>query len=91
MIVVSAVAIFAALFLLVRVAWPGGRVGKGRLGIERRPVNLGRSVGDVLGETRRRRLGQALALGEGDVRRSSRRSFRTSCARWSCHCGPASV
>jgi tight adherence protein B len=67
MIVVSAISIFAALFILVRLAWPGNRVKKRRLGIERGPVNLGRSLDSALGEERRRRLSQALALAGSDT------------------------
>jgi tight adherence protein B len=64
MIVASAVAIFGALFLLVQLVWPANRVSKSRLGIERRRVNLGASIGDVLGEKRRRRLSHALVLAD---------------------------
>jgi tight adherence protein B len=48
MIALSAAAIFAALFLLVLLAWPDRRVSKSRLGIERKPFTPGKSLAAML-------------------------------------------
>ena len=65
MIALSGAAIFAALFLLVLMAMPGQRVRKSRLGIERRPVDVGRSMNDLLERHGKRRgIAQALALAD---------------------------
>jgi tight adherence protein B len=63
MIAVSVAAIFVALFILVLMAWPGHRVRRSRLGIERKPVDVARSMNDILERHGKRpRLAQALAL-----------------------------
>jgi|SoiMethySBSTD1v2_1073268.scaffolds.fasta_scaffold622176_2 tight adherence protein B len=61
MIVVCAVAIFAALLILLLLAFPGQRVKRSRLGIERKPVDVGRSMNEFL-ERRGKRQGLAQAL-----------------------------
>jgi tight adherence protein B len=63
MIAISIAAIFVALFILVLMAWPGQRVRRSRLGIERKPVDVARSMNDFLERHGKRRgLAQALAL-----------------------------
>ena len=42
-------AIFASLFILVMLALPKRRVSRKRLGIEREPMSLGRSLDGLLG------------------------------------------
>jgi tight adherence protein B len=65
MIALSGVAVFAGLFLLILMALPGPRVGKSRLGIERKPMNVGRSMNDFLERHGKRRgIAQALALAD---------------------------
>jgi tight adherence protein B len=62
MIFISAAAIFVALFILVLMAWPGQRVRRSRLGIERKQVDVARSMNDMLERHGKRRgLVQALA------------------------------
>jgi tight adherence protein B len=67
MIALSVVAVFLALFLLIHMALPGGRVSKERLGIELERLNLGQSVENVLGTERQRRLAQSLSLADVKV------------------------
>jgi tight adherence protein B len=67
MIVVSAAAIFLALFLLATLALPQRRISKRRLGVERQHVNAGQAVGDFL-ERRGHRRGIAQALALADVK-----------------------
>jgi tight adherence protein B len=63
MIVLSGAAVFLALFILVMVAVPGQRVKRSRLGIDRKPVDVGRSMNDFLERRGKRRgLAQALSL-----------------------------
>jgi tight adherence protein B len=65
MIALSGAAIFAALLILVLMAMPGPRVRKSRLGIERKPVDVGRSMNDFLERHGKRRgIAQALALAD---------------------------
>jgi tight adherence protein B len=66
MIVVSVLAVFAALFLLVLMALPGPHVKKSRLGIERERLNLGKSM-DAFLERHGKRRGLAQALNLADV------------------------
>jgi tight adherence protein B len=63
MIAVSVAAVFVALFILVLMAWPSHRVRRSRLGIERKPVDVARSMNGILERHGKRpRLAQALAL-----------------------------
>jgi tight adherence protein B len=65
MIAPSGAAIFAALFILVLMAWPGQRVRKSRLGIERKPISPSRSMNGFLERHGRRRgIAQALVLAD---------------------------
>jgi tight adherence protein B len=66
MIVASGVAIFLALFILVMLAWPAQKVRKSRLGIERKPIDVGRSMSDFL-ERHGKRRGIAAALAMADI------------------------
>jgi len=65
MIVVSGAAIFGALVILVLMAWPGQRVSRQRLGIERKPIDVGRSMDQFLERHgKRQRIAQALTLAD---------------------------
>ena len=61
MIWVAGAAIFASLFILVLMALPGERVSKSRLGIESKPLDVGRSM-DAFLERHGKRQGLAHAL-----------------------------
>jgi tight adherence protein B len=66
MIVLWGAAVFGAVFILVRMAWPGQRVSKARLGIERKPVNPGASM-DAFLERHGKRQGLAQALNLAEI------------------------
>jgi tight adherence protein B len=66
MIALSGAAIFAALFILALMAMPQQRVRRSRLGIERRSVDVGRSMNDLL-ERHGKRRGMAQALAMADI------------------------
>jgi tight adherence protein B len=66
MIWLAGAAIFAALFLLVLMALPGQRVSKSRLGIESKPIDVGRSM-DAFLERHGKRQGLAHALVLADI------------------------
>src|SRR5262245_43100909 len=55
-------ALFAGLFILGYAAFGTHRVSKSRLGIEKQPRDVNRSVTNILGEERSRRMAQALNL-----------------------------
>ena len=67
MIWASGVSIFLALFILTLMAWPGRRVSRSRLGIDRTRPNLGKSIEGMLGGDRQRKLAQALNLADIDI------------------------
>jgi tight adherence protein B len=55
-------ALFAGLFVLCYAGFGTRRVSKSRLGIEKQPRDVNRSVSNILGEERSRRMAQALNL-----------------------------
>jgi tight adherence protein B len=62
MIWLAGAALFAGLLILCYAGFGARRVSKSRLGIEKHPRDVNRSVSNILGEERSRRMAQALNL-----------------------------
>ena len=67
MIVFSIAAIFVALFIVLYMVMPGRNVSKQRLGIERQPRNLSKSIEGMLGARSSAELARSLSLADVNV------------------------
>jgi tight adherence protein B len=67
LIAISIIAVFVALLIVLVMVMPGQKVSKQRLGIERQPRNLGKSIEGLMGAARQRKLARALSLADVNV------------------------